>query len=88
MNALGLPLQIQLEDKRIPLSQAYTTAGTGDVKDEVGEGSTLWRTDTDGDLAKWLNNGFTPRAGGTLAIMPFALQTNNSLSIELRPNTT
>ena len=69
MNALGLPVTIHLEDHLIPLPQSYTTAGTGEIKEEMAEAHGLWRTDTDGDLAKWLNNGFTPRAeGGPLTL--------------------
>ena len=68
VNSLGLPVRIHLEDHLIPLPQSYSAAGAGGGADELAEGSTLWRTDTDGDLARWLNNGFTPRAGGGLAI--------------------
>ena len=64
VNALGLPVTIHLEDQMIPLSQAYAAAGNSEVKDQMAEANGLWRTDTDGDIAKWLNNGFTPRAGG------------------------
>ncbi len=64
VNALGLPVTIHLEDQMIPLPQAYAAAGNSEVKDQMAEGNGLWRTDTDGDIAKWLNNGFTPRAGG------------------------
>ena len=64
VNALGLPVTIHLEDQMIPLPQAYAAAGNSEVKNQMAEGNGLWRTDTDGDIAKWLNNGFTPRAGG------------------------
>ena len=68
VNALGLPVHIQLEDQLIPLPQTYMAAGAeaGDVKPEPAEAS-LWRTDTDGDLARWLTSGFTPRAAGQWA---------------------
>ena len=65
MNALGLPVTIHLEDQLIPLPSSFAGPVDGG---EGPEGSTsLWRSDTDGDLAKWLNNGFTPRAAGTAA---------------------
>ena len=65
VNALGLPVTIHLEDQMIPVPASYATAGPGDSTSEGAEGNSLWRSDTDGDLAKWLNNGFTPRAPGT-----------------------
>ena len=64
VNALCLPVTIHLEDQMIPLPQAYAAAGNSEAKDQMVEANGLWRTDTDGDIAKWLNNGFTPRAGG------------------------
>ena len=64
VNALGLPVTIQLEDQMIPLPASYATAGPEEGSSEGAEGNSLWRSDTDGDLAKWLNNGFTPRAPG------------------------
>ena len=65
VNALGLPVTIHLEDQLIPLPPPYPGPMEGG---EVPEGSSsLWRSDTDGDLARWLNNGFTPRAAGTAA---------------------
>ena len=70
MNALGLPVTIHLEDHLIPLPQPYTTAGPGEIKEEMAEANGLWRTDTDGALAKWLNNGFTPRAEGGPLTLP------------------
>ncbi|KAA6418223.1 MAG: hypothetical protein FRX49_11732 [Trebouxia sp. A1-2] len=66
VNALGLPVTIHLEDQMIPLPQAYAVAGNSEAKDQMAEGNGLWRTDTDGDIAKWLNIGSTPRAGGML----------------------
>lgn len=64
VNALGLPVTIHLEDQLIPLPSSFA----GPVEGGEGpEGSSLWRSDTDGDLARWLNNGFTPRAAGTAA---------------------
>lgn len=64
VNALCLPVTIHLEDQLIPLPPSYG----GPVEGGEGlEGSSLWRSDTDGDLARWLNNGFTPRAAGTAA---------------------
>jgi hypothetical protein len=71
VNALGLPVTIHLEDQMIPLPQAFTAAGNSEVKDQMAEGNGLWRTDTDGDIAKWLNNGVTPRAGGGSAALQF-----------------
>ena len=65
VNALGLPVTIHLEDQMIPLPPSY--AG-GPMEGSAGpDSSTLWRSDTDGDLAKWLNSGFTPRAVGMSA---------------------
>lgn len=64
VNALGLPVTIHLEDQMIPLPPAYVGAP---MEGSAGpDSSTLWRSDTDGDLAKWLNSGFTPRAAGTV----------------------
>ena len=65
VNALGLPVTIHLEDQLIPLPPSYPGPVEGGEGPE-GNGS-LWRSDTDGDLARWLNNGFTPRAAGTAA---------------------
>ncbi|DBA76154.1 TPA: hypothetical protein ACH3X1_009887 [Trebouxia sp. C0004] len=76
VNALGLPVTIHLEDQMIPLPQAYTAAGNSEMKDQMAEGNGLWRTDTDGDIAQWLNNGFTPRAGGSGDMQPQAFTAN------------
>ncbi len=72
VNALGLPVTIHLEDQMIPLPQAYAAAGNNEAKDQMVEANGLWRTDTDGDIAKWLNNGFTPRAGGGSPALQFS----------------
>ena len=81
VNALGLPVTIHLEDQMIPLPQAYAVAGNSEAKDQMAEGNGLWRTDTDGDIAKWLNIGSTPRAGGgssALQITPPCCSVNAS----------
>ncbi|KAL3136859.1 hypothetical protein ABBQ38_005564 [Trebouxia sp. C0009 RCD-2024] len=63
VNALGLPVTIHLEDQMIPLPPAYVGPP---MEGSAGpDSSTLWRSDTDGDLAKWLNSGFSPRAVGS-----------------------
>ena len=71
VNALGLPVTIHLEDQMIPLPSSYV----GPMEGSAGpEGTSLWRSDTDGDLARWLNNGFTPRAAGIAAASLAAAQ--------------
>lgn len=65
VNALGLPVTIHLEDQLIPLPCSF--AGPLDGGEGPEGNSSLWRSDTDGDLARWLNNGFTPRAAGITA---------------------
>ncbi|DBB15234.1 TPA: hypothetical protein ACH3X3_004236 [Trebouxia sp. C0006] len=76
VNALCLPVTIHLEDQMIPLPQAYAAAGNSEAKDQMVEANGLWRTDTDGDIAKWLNNGFTPRAGESGDLQPQAFAAN------------
>ncbi len=84
VNALGLPVTIHLEDQMIPLPQAYTAAGNSEVKDPMAEGNGLWRTDTDGDIAKWLNNGFTPRAGGGSPALQFTPPCCSALALGMQ----
>ena len=90
VNALGLPVTIHIEDEKIPLPVPYqlqATAGGGEVKEEFPDGGTLWRTETDGELANWLSQGFTPRAGGVppLDLDIFAIQTPKAFQLRHSP---
>lgn len=67
VNALDFPVNIQLEDDMIPITDIYGLVQPPEATEAMPGSSTEWTVDNTagtGDLAKWLHTGFTPRAGG------------------------